>query len=530
MKNFFFILILVSFLIGSFSVNASYVTDSIYEKYHKVKLDENGNELAWTFYETEDGTIYEIYGDGTAEVRYRSFLSYLKSIFSPMSTIPIGKCCLEGSGTSWSCNCNSGFWCSSDEIFDSWTACKTERDIRNLGGGSNDGNSALSCTKDKYPDKCASNPERVLYDIHEKDGKCYYYKKECGSDEICRNAQCVKKDIDGKECSDTDGGINPNVYGEVTDPNGYVYKDFCDTDKVLKEEYCADDGFSSYKNIDCDKCENGACVLVEKCSNPNGNVEQFYCKDGQIYKCTSDGWKPYDKCDSEFETGKCKITTVSDSQVLCELKERTDCENPNGGVGQFYCKNGIILECISEFEGWEVKYICSSEECKTIFISDSPTLCKKVSGPEPIVSEDDKHKSLTKKELNRATKTQLVQSACFTDNDCRSRSGYKTFCDGGSEVMEIINAKFGNMVGFSNFIGTSTIDLTDILSKIFEKDPEGICIAEPINGENGEGEIQLGKYDPCVWGESLSEGNGCLVGWGVIALIIIIIIVLLKTR
>lgn len=60
-------------------------------------------------------------------------------------------------------------------------------------------------------------------------------------------------------CTDSDGGLNYNVYGYVT-LHTQVFKDKC-TGNTLTEYYCRDGKYKESKPYTCPgKCLNGQCV------------------------------------------------------------------------------------------------------------------------------------------------------------------------------------------------------------------------------------------------------------------------------
>lgn len=85
----------------------------------------------------------------------------------------------------------------------------------------------------------------------------YYELIYCGSGLRCENGKCVKSD-----CSETDGGDNPEIEGEVETGDGDVFKDDCLDDYTLKEYYCYGERAES-KTYDCvGRCKSDACTLV----------------------------------------------------------------------------------------------------------------------------------------------------------------------------------------------------------------------------------------------------------------------------
>lgn len=78
----------------------------------------------------------------------------------------------------------------------------------------------------------------------------------------CRYGKCAA--FDSPICTETDGGIESNIKGSVTEAtikNGKTYTDFCANSTTLKEYYCpAEDQQSSFQTINCPfGCYDGAC-------------------------------------------------------------------------------------------------------------------------------------------------------------------------------------------------------------------------------------------------------------------------------
>ncbi len=103
------------------------------------------------------------------------------------------------------------------------------------------------------------------------------------------------KDITGMTtvtCIDTDGGRNPQTYGELTLSDGTVKKDVCYTTTIVAEEYCCSDIAPNTGDYFCDSinppaygglymgcgelgktCVNGACSGdMPPCSDSDGGV------------------------------------------------------------------------------------------------------------------------------------------------------------------------------------------------------------------------------------------------------------------
>ena len=191
------VLFILVFLISLVSVWAIEFTNS-FDNLHKVKkVAGNLDELGWKMFITDDGSVYEIYGDGTVEVRKQPFFSFLQSLLSPQATLATTtERCLVGSGTSWDCIGGSvGQWCDSEEdIFSDWSSCKIERDKRRAGGTEGGGSSPpqgetdtpTTCTQ---IDKCSGNIRQYDAYFDTQANGCFYKTQDC-SPASCIDGKC----------------------------------------------------------------------------------------------------------------------------------------------------------------------------------------------------------------------------------------------------------------------------------------------------------------------------------------------------
>ncbi|MEM4260187.1 MAG: hypothetical protein QXG00_03040 [Candidatus Woesearchaeota archaeon] len=61
------------------------------------------------------------------------------------------------------------------------------------------------------------------------------------------------------QCIDSDGGLNPNVSGQVI-YNEKIYQDYCLNNKTVEENYCSDDNVRRTRVFPCTYCENNSCI------------------------------------------------------------------------------------------------------------------------------------------------------------------------------------------------------------------------------------------------------------------------------
>lgn len=78
--------------------------------------------------------------------------------------------------------------------------------------------------------------------------------KTCPDDQFCKQGDCLEY-----ECSDSDGGLNFTVQGEVILNDGNVYEDKC-SKEVLTEYYCSADNRAFSEQKTCPgECSTGRC-------------------------------------------------------------------------------------------------------------------------------------------------------------------------------------------------------------------------------------------------------------------------------
>jgi len=148
------------------------------------------------------------------------------------------------------------------------------------------------------------------------------YKYACGSDEICSDGECIKE---GK-C--TEGYVCPS---------GYT----CNSDKYYCSALSPNKRNRMYQELDCTtttysytcasgySCENGNCIKLETgCSSPTAKVNDYYCKDGKMFKCASNNqWISVSSLDCP---SGCKTSIPStDYTVLCSNPSCSESKYPD---------------------------------------------------------------------------------------------------------------------------------------------------------------------------------------------------------
>lgn len=166
-------------------------------------------------------------------------------------------------------------------------------------------------------------------------------------------------------CNDTDGGINPNVFGVVYYSNESLarnrhYRDTCSTDRTrLSEWYCDRRGNAVNQIIDCPSgkvCDQGECVSPDKtyiCGNGIcENARERY--NGCTYDCPETVCKGvctehadvYCGCNTE-EYRLIRSIVTCKSRVSCD-----SCGEQSGLFGAFANVQNQVYNCLSNYFGY----------------------------------------------------------------------------------------------------------------------------------------------------------------------------------
>jgi len=135
----------------------------------------------------------------------------------------------------------------------------------------------------------------------------------CNEGYTCNDARCVEegKYIAGYVCPEGKSCNSDKYYCSVISPNKRV------------KTYQKVDGATSTTYHNCPTgytCKVGDCVKLESgCSSPSAKINEFYCKDNDVYKCASNNqW--YKVKTFSCESG-CKTSTPSpDYKSLCKVE------------------------------------------------------------------------------------------------------------------------------------------------------------------------------------------------------------------
>lgn len=138
----------------------------------------------------------------------------------------------------------------------------------------------------------------------------------------CKDGVCLEES--SNQCSDTDGGINYKIMGEIYVNGEYHNKDTCNSaDGTLNEWYC-DGDMQNVESYTCPNgCKEGACVGAD---------------DDGCYGCLLDG-----KCYLFGHRKDNKYCSDTNNEFVDQLSADSTCEN------NFECSTNLCIdgECVS---------------------------------------------------------------------------------------------------------------------------------------------------------------------------------------
>jgi len=208
--------------------------------------------------------------------------------------------------------------------------------------------------------------------------------KECASDEVCQNAQCVKIECD---CN-VDCG-NSGFIGDAFCKNSDVYKNY-------KTFTCQNPGTSSSKCVDstapvlwyaCDNgqtCSGGTCIDVVCNSNSdcgsNGYVDGLFCQGNNVYQ----NYTSYTCNNAGTAQSYCSNNTESQLKQTCGSNQTCNSgicqQNPSDLVASCYSTPNPVnvgqqISFVSNATGgngsytysWTGACMGSSQVCSTLF-------------------------------------------------------------------------------------------------------------------------------------------------------------------
>jgi hypothetical protein len=150
--------------------------------------------------------------------------------------------------------------CSSTCKYDT-TACNTPPSCTDSDGGLNYYVKGIAndSTGNNWIDVCMGGANTLYEGNCATNGSIIVQSYTCPNG--CSNGACMNT----PSCTDSDGGINENITGTVSEyypQTGYTYNstDFCSTNSTLNEFYCGGGDVASSANITCNvRCISGRC-------------------------------------------------------------------------------------------------------------------------------------------------------------------------------------------------------------------------------------------------------------------------------
>ena len=355
------LLFLLLFSISLISVNAN-----PYDIYHKEKLI-NGQVLTWDIFVTDDGVIYEEYGDGTREIRYQPLWMQIQALFQPFAMLNQGEYCLEEDFRTKLWNCKTGNLycqagdkvfkdpggygkCTSSCIAEHPKNCRHQKTITPTPNPLEDkADKARKCREKE--DRCKGSENKRYYDSYYNEGEdtCYWKVQICP--ETCQDAKCVERPtgLPKKSCGDFGGyrtskrcNINEEEIKEL-EVNGQI----CCKPPTKSDAQC--------RAENPDKCFDSETILRNS---------QWYQDTGE---CTY--WK--ETCDdksmkkmSREHAELCEVCKTGEGKDFCIDYAGGEIGKIKGELGQFMCKYGEVSECVlnQKEARWETIANCEGKQ------------------------------------------------------------------------------------------------------------------------------------------------------------------------
>jgi len=287
---------------------------------------------------------------------------------------------------------------------------------------------------------------------------------------------------------------------------------------------------------------SSTCVLGVICGNGKKESGEE-CDDGN----TASG----DGCSSVCKNEAIPPTGCSSNQLCCEydvytnvgrvnkITRATECLLPSDcKIFDWDKPNGKAVanqEC-GGTNGSTIVQICgdgtiqSPETCddgNTASGDGCSNICK-LEGVAPSA----KQLPITEDELDTLTPKAILASACDFGSDCGTKEGYKVKCESTDEIKDKVKKAFNEEKSWFCSAGAEDISIGGIVKLVgyvlgtgywckTQEPPLGVCLAAK---EDESGKFDLSSLYPCSWGEKIAKGQGCLVGWGIVVIVVIIII------
>ncbi|MEK6882108.1 MAG: hypothetical protein AABY22_21000, partial [Nanoarchaeota archaeon] len=182
-------------------------------------------------------------------------------------------------------------------------------------------------------------------------------------------------------CTDSDGGKDVYVKGNMIDQNGANKTDFCSDSSKVGEYYC-NNNLGSFTTLDCPStgyCSDGACV--KRTVN-----ETVTCTD-------SDGGLKYDvkgisKGMEEVVINGTKVLRYAERKDICVKDNQIPNPGLEEGVFEYYCQDNILKVKGGLTESHVCENGCSNGACVPSPESNTcPDLVNKVANPSDFVDQ-----------------------------------------------------------------------------------------------------------------------------------------------
>lgn len=334
----------------------------------------NGISIAYKFDVMSNGDIYEVYGDGTAELRYPQtnlFSTYTGSItnYLQQKCIDVGGGVIYMNHPTYSAGCLATT--SSDQAICTGEGYTNPQNcgggINGGGSGSGSGSGSTSCT---FPYSslqqcisCGYLSNRCTSDGHQQElsyanGVCAYANiGTCGTQQIC---------------SDTDQGKTYDAQGTVKGYSGTFYQDNCFTTPYVgvAEYYCdttKSDGVGTELKQCQYGCSNGACLTGSPLlSNGQSCTTNVVCQSSYCNPSTS-------KCD--IQQNCAQVITKACNPTTKQIKDFPNSCIDNGWTTDL-TKCSTTDPCAGKTCGCGTLPACNIQTKGTITINSAPQSVK----------------------------------------------------------------------------------------------------------------------------------------------------------
>lgn len=275
------------------------------QKLHKERIVD-GQIIASRFDSLSDGSIWEVYGDGYVELRYKDGQLLFATITSGNIDYLEGKCRDLGGGVIYMNHPKYSAKCLATTTADK-SKCEGEgyknpqscSGVSSGGAGGSTGDSTGGTSGGTTGGGISGGSCTFPYSSLSQCSSCGYLQTRCVSGKqqelsysngVCAYTTigtCGTPEPSGgtsqSTCSDIDGGKTYNIKGILTDKNNISHEDVCIYSDV-KEYYCSGSEYSDTK-VNCQYgCSNGACLS----SVPSTSPVKFlvWNEDGQTFPNT----------------------------------------------------------------------------------------------------------------------------------------------------------------------------------------------------------------------------------------------------